>query len=271
MMKKLLLIGAMVFASIVEARVYDAIALIVEGEAVTTSEIRNVRNKLGVSKKEAIDLLIQDRLQKIAMKDIQVSESELDNRIAAIAKQNNISTKKMRSILRSQGTSWTQYRNSIKSAIKQERFFRQVVAKEVPEPSEDQLRLLYKKHQSKLTVPSNIHVTEYSAPTQEKIKKFLKSKKGLKGKSMTKKVSTLNPAMKEMLLRTPNGSFTRSMNAGDRYVVYKVRSKSGKNKMDFESAKPMLTGLWKQEQQGKALKDYFSKMKRRADIEYIRK
>jgi peptidyl-prolyl cis-trans isomerase SurA len=269
--KSLLFFFTLFFVTFAEAKVFDAIVLIVEGEAITNTEIRTVRSQLGVSKEEAIDLLIQDRLQKVAMQDINIPEDAVDRKIAMIAEKNNISVKKMQNVLRSQGTSWTKYRESIRDAMKKEQFFAQKVSKEIPEPTEDQLKLFYQQHKKQFTMPSHISVIEYSAPTQKAIDKFLKTKKGLKGKASTKSTKSLNSTLLQMMLQTPNGHFTRAINAGDRYVAYKVQSKSGKTQLDFENAKPMVAGYWKQEQQGKTLKDYFKKMRTRADIQILRK
>jgi len=269
--KKILFFITLFFLTTLEAKVFDAIALIVEGEAVTTSEISTVRSQLGVSKEEAIDLLIQDRLQKIALKDIQIPEEEVDQKIALIAEKNNLSVQKMQKILKSQGTSWTKYRESVKDAMKKEQFFAQKVSKEIPEPSDAQLKLFYNQHKQQFIMPSSISVIEYSASTQKAIDEFLETKKGLKGKDSTKSTKSLNSTLLQMMLQTPNGQFTRAINAGDKYVVYKVQSKSGRTQVDFENAKPAVTAYWKQEQQGKALKDYFKKMRTRADIQILRK
>ena len=269
--KKILFFITLLFLTTLEAKVFDAVALIVEGEAITTSEISTVRSKLGVSKQEAVELLIQDRLQKAALKDIVIPEEAIDKQISMIAKRNNLSIKKMQQVLRAQGTSWTTYRESIRTAMKKERFFIQKVSKEIPDPSDDELKLFYQRHKQKFTMPSRISVIEYSAPTQQAIDKFMKTKKGLKGKALTKSTKSLNPALLQMMLQTQNGHFTRSINAGNKYVVYKIRSKSGKTQLNFENAKPMVTGYWRQEQQGKALKDYFKKMRTRADIQILRK
>ena len=40
--------------------------------------------------------------------------------------------------------------------------------------------------------------------------------------------------------------------------------------MGFEEAKGAVTARWKQQQQTKALKDYFEKLKTNADVQYIR-
>ena len=57
-MKKLILLGFITLITFTHAKMIDGIALIVEGEAVTTAEIRAVTQQLGVSKEKATDLLI---------------------------------------------------------------------------------------------------------------------------------------------------------------------------------------------------------------------
>ena len=80
----------------------------------------------------------------------------------------------------------------------------------------------------------------------------------------------MNSALLGQLLQTQNGSFTRPFNAGDKYISYKVVSKNGQRSMSFEDAKGAVAGRWRQEQQGKALKDYFEKIKTNTDIRIIR-
>ncbi len=41
--------------------------------------------------------------------------------------------------------------------------------------------------------------------------------------------------------------------------------------MPYESAQGAVAGRWKQQQQTKALKDYFEKLKTNADVQYIRR
>jgi hypothetical protein len=41
--------------------------------------------------------------------------------------------------------------------------------------------------------------------------------------------------------------------------------------MPFESAKPVITARWRQQQQERAVKDYFQKMRTEANIKIIRK
>jgi len=272
-MKKTLLLLAVLATTSLYATMMDAIALIVEGEPITTSEIQTLQKRGHMSKKQAIDLLIQDRLQKVAMKDISIPEEAIDKEISRIAQQNGLSVKKMQQLLQKQGTNWGKYRESIRNGLKKREFFKTKVAANIPTPTEDELKLFYQNHKKEFKIPESISVTEYSASSKEKIQHFLKTHKsnGIKSKRMTRKSKNLNPAMLGMFLQTPNGSFTTPINAGDRWVVYKIHSKSGSIQMPYENARGAVAARWRQIQQNEAVKDYFKKMKTEANIHYLRK
>ena len=273
LMNKLILIGCVMLFSFAQAKMVDGIAMIVNGEAVTTSEISAVQRQMGVSKKQAVDLLVQDRLQKSAMKKISIPESDIDAKIAQIAAQNNLTIPKMQKVLKQQGTSWTKYRKSIKESLKKQKFYKEKVAATLTKPSEDELKIFYENHKKEFIIPTSISMIEYSASTEEALKKFLETKKkgrGVKSRSVKKSTSNLNSSLLGTLLQTQNGSFTRPFNAGDRFITYKIISKNGQRAMAFEDAKGAVAGRWRQQQQGKALKDYFEKMKTNADIRIIR-
>ncbi len=272
-MKQSIFLLLFIVAGILHAKPLDAIALIVEGEPVTTAEIRAVEQQTGVSHKEAVDLLIQDRLQKAAMKNITVAESDIDKEVDRIAKQNGISVKKMQQILEQQGTSWVKYRNTIREALKKRKFFQEKVAKNLPSPTDDELKLFYQNHKESFVIPSTIKVTEYAAKTESALKKLIENgtAKGVSAKTMTKQTKGMNPALLSMFMQTPQGLFTAPMNAGDRYVVYKIGEKSGRTQMPFEAAKGAVAARWRQQQQENAIKDYFKKMKTEADIRILRK
>ena len=271
-MKKLVLLGFITLLTLSQAKMVDAIAIIVEGEPITTAEIRAVEQQMQISKTEATNLLIQDRLQKSAMRDITIAEADIDSKIAAIAAQNNLTVPKMQKILKEQGTTWNKYRSSVKEAMKKEKFYQEKVVRTISAPSEDELKLFYKNHQEEFTIPASVKLIEYSAPSEKSMKKFLQTKnpKGIKSRSVTKSTKDLNPGLLGSILQTQDGSFTRPLNAGDRYISYKVLSKEGQVNMPFEAAQGAVAAKWKQQQQAKALKDYFEKIKTNADIQVLR-
>ena len=271
-MKKLILLGFFALFSFAEAKMINGIALIVNGEPVTTAEIRAVQQQLGVNKKKATDILINDRLQTAAMRKVTIPEDSIDAKIEQIALQNNITVPQMQKILQQQGQSWTKYRDSIKHNMKKEKFYREKVASSVPKPSEDELKLYYEKHKKQFVIPSTVSLVEYSATTEKALKNFLETKKkvGVRSKKVTKSTKDLSSALLSTILRTQDGSYTRPFNAGDKYICYKVLSKNGQRHMSFEDAKGAVAGQWRRDQQSKALKDYFGKIKTNANIQVIR-
>jgi len=271
-MRKLVLLGCIALITLSHATMIDGIAFVVEDEPVTVAELRAVQKQMNVSKEEATSLLVQDRLQKSAMKDISIAETDIDAKIESIATQNNLTVPKMQEILKEQGTEWSKYRSSVKEAMKKEKFYQENIARSIPSPSEDELKIFYANHKNEFTIPSSISMIEYSAPSEEAMKKFLQTKntKGIKSSPVTKSTKDLNPALLGSILQTQDGSFTRPLNAGDRFVSYKVLSKQGQAEMPFEAAKGAVSARWRQQQQGKALKDYFEKLKTNADIQIIR-
>ncbi len=274
LMKKILFLFFVLLATLAQAKVYNAIAIVVDGEPITTVEISAVQKQLRVSKKEAQHMLIENRLQKAAMKDISVSEDEIDKRIEQIAKQNSITVKKMQGVLKQQGQSWNKFRDQMKTGIQKQKFFRTKIAKNIPEPSDDELKIFYRNHPELFSMPSSIAVIEFSASSAGKIQALLENpanQKGIKRKKTTFKGADITPQLLAMISETPIGSFTPAFNNGNAFVTYKVLSKGKGTLKPFEDVKNNVTMAWKKEQQGDAIKDYFEKMKSNATIEYIRR
>ena len=271
-MKKLLFITILILNTSLAAKIVDGIAMIVEGDPVTTAEIAALQRQYRIPKEKAVDLLIQDRLQKALLKEVPVSESEIDHKINEIAAKNGVSVARMQQILQQQGTQWSQYRQSIRNALKKEKFFKEKVAANITAPSEDELKLYYKHHQKEFTLPATIKTKEYSTGSQEAMQRFLQTHnaKGIKTRIRTHKTKETNPALLSVFLQTPINALTPPFNAGDRYIVYKILAKRGKIQMPYSAAKTAVESRWRQSQQSKALKDYFEKLRTHADIQILR-
>jgi len=273
-MKKILLLSLLIFATLIEAKIYNGVAIVVNGEPITVAEISAVQRQLGVSKKDAKDMLIQNRLQKSAMKDIVVSEDEIDKRIDLIAKQNNLSLKKMQAALKQEGQSWNKFRDQIKLSIQKQKFFRTKIARTIQNPSDDELKIFYRNHSDLFQVPSSVKVTEYSASTAGKIQSLLRNPSNLSGvkkRNITFKGSDVTPQLLTMISQTEVGHFTPAFNNGNSYITYKVLSKGKGVSRPFKDVKNSVIMAWKKEQQGEAIDAYFKKMKSSANIEIIRK
>jgi len=271
-MKKIFLFALLASLSLLEAKMVDGIALIVEGEPITTAEVRAVSTQMHVPRKSAVNILIQDRLQKYAMKDILIPEEDIDTKISQIAALNKISLAKMKKILAQQGTPWTTYRENIRKSMKKNVFFQKKVLSSIPTPSQNELKHFYAKHKKLFTTPSRIIAQEYMAKSKKNIDLLLSTgkRKQVTSKKVTLSTKTMEPSLLNTLLATPNGRYTHAMNTGNTYIAYKVLSKQGKRNMSYDASQEAIARKWKETQQGKALKDYFEKLKTRANIQYLR-
>ena len=272
-MKKLFILAFFILATLTQAKVYNAIAIVVDGEPITTAEISAVQKQLRVSKKEAQNMLIENRLQKAAMKNISVSEDEIDQRITQIAQQNNMTVKKMQGVLKQQKQSWNSFRDQMKISIQKQKFFRSEISKTITAPSEDELKIFYRNHPELFSMPSSITVMEYSAASAGKIQNMLQNpnnRQGIKRKKVTFSGSDVTPQLLAMISQTEIGSFTPAFNNGSAYVTYKVLGKGEGAQKPFDQARNNVTAAWKKEQQSEAIKEYFKKMRSNATIEVLR-
>ena len=273
LMKKILILSFFVFLTLLEAKMINAIAIVVEGEPITTAEIKAVETQMGISKSEAQNLLIENRLQKSAMKSIVVSDDEIDTRIAKIAKQNGLSIKQLQKEIKKQGLTWNKFRDQISTSLKKQKFFREKIAKTIPMPSRDELKIFYKNHASQFKMPSSISATKYSASSSKILEKFIKtgSKKGIKAQSVTYKGATLSPQLLSMFAGVNIGSFTSILNNGNSFVTFRLKGMGKGTIKPFNQVESSVTSAWRNQQQAKAIKAYFERMKSSASIEIIRK
>ncbi len=263
----LLLIGTASYAKLV-----DAVALTVDGRPITLSEIAKVQRIAHVDRRTAIDLLIRDRLQKEAMKDIVVTDKELDREIARIAEHYRMDVSTLRKRLEAEGTSWKAYRRTLRTSLKQRIFFRNKIVPSIPEPSESVLRRFYRAHRENFTIPKVVKVERYRFKTRQAAQRFLKgiAKPTHKPKRMRLSTATLDNETAQLLAHLPNGAYSDPIDTKNGTVVYKVLGKSGKRTLSFEEAKALAAMQWRMQHREEAVKHYFDKMKADADIRYLR-
>jgi len=269
-LKKIILALILIF-SFSEGKVLNGVSIIVEDEPITTAEINAIQHRMKVSKKKAIDILIQSSLQKSVSKDIVISEDEINAKIEQIASMNKLTIKKMQIILKKQGMKWYDYRQRIKTEMKKQKFYQRNIAPLIPIPNDDQLKLFYKKNRKLFKMPTRVSMIEYSAKDIDTIKHFMadkRFKKGISSKNVIK--TTKDGALFDTVVRTPIGAFTKPINAGDRYIVYKIKSKQGAKILPYNKVKNGVIRAWKHNQRAEATKDYFKKLRTSAIIEYIR-
>ncbi len=274
-MKKLLLT---VLFSIValEAQVIDAIAIDVEGQAITTLEIQVVQKNLNISKEAAIEMLIRDRLEKAAIKEagITISDQEVQAKIANIAASKNMTVAQMKSLLQKRGLTWEGYLKQIKVELQKERFFQEHILSTIDRPSDEELKTYYNTHIDEFSsAPIQMSLVAYTSNSSERLKEAIsnpmKNIDGVIKKSILASSDQMSPALLNLIEQTPSNSFTKIINTGKEFITYFVKSK-GSGQSGFEALKNAVFAKWIQSKRLQASKDFLNKLKANAKIRVIR-
>ena len=261
-----------------QAQIIDAIAIDVNGEPITMLEIQAVQKKENISKKAAIEALINHRLEKsmIEKSNITVSDADIDMKTNQIAQARGMSIEQMKQILKSKGLTWESYREQLGMELKKELFFRQNIASSISRPSDDELKLYYETHKDKFASASSIQMSlvAYSSKSSKKLQEAIKSPmrkfEGVEQKPVLASSSNMNPQLFKVIQNTPQGSFTKPINTGRGFIAYYVKSKGGQGQVGFEAVKNAVAMQWLQDARVKAGRDYINKLKADADIRVIR-
>jgi len=259
------------------AQIIDAIAIDVNGEPITMLEIQAVQKKQNISKKAAVQALIEHRLEKsvIEKSNITISDADIDRKINQIAQSKGMSLEQMKQILTSKGLPWNIYREQLGMELKKEIFFRQNIASSISKPSDAELKLYYDTNKDKFSSSSiQMSLVAYKSKSSKKLQEAMKNPlrklEGVEQKPVLASSATMPPQLFKLIQNTPQGSFTKPINTGRGFIAYYVKSKGGQGQVGFEAVKNSVLMQWLQEERIKAGRDYINKLKTDANIRIIR-
>jgi parvulin-like peptidyl-prolyl isomerase len=260
-----------------QAEVLDAIAIDVEGEAITTLEIQAVQQKMNMSKQAAVEALIKDRLEKSALTkaNIQIEPEEVEKKIQTIAQSKGMSQEQMRTILGQKGLTWNAYKEQLTIEMKKERFFREHIMATVTPPSDSELENYYNLHRDKFSdAPTQMSLVVYASQSAEALKESMENPmrpvEGVQKKNILASSSEMSPDLRNLIDATSENSFSKVVNTGKGFVSYFVKSKGATGQGGFQAVKQSVLMMWMQEQRGHAGMDFFNKLKSNANIRVIR-
>jgi len=259
-----------------QAQLLDAVAIDVEGQAITTLEIQAVQNKMNVSKKAAVEALIRDRLEKSAIENagITIDDNAVQNKISAIAASKNISQAQMQTVLQGQGLSWNDYVEQLKISMKKERFFQEHIVATITQPSNSELEAYYNNHRDAFSsAPTQMSLIAYKSTSSESLKQAIENPMqpvtGVSKDNLLVSSNEMSPALLNLINQTQANSFTSPVNTAEGFVSYFVKSK-GDGQSGFAAVKNAVLNQWMQEKRVQASKDFLNKLKSNAKIRVIR-
>ncbi|WP_104744157.1 SurA protein [Helicobacter acinonychis] len=259
-----------------EDKVVGGISLLVNGSPITLYQIQEEQEKFKVSKNQARDRLIADRIknQEIERLKIHIDDDRLDQEMAMMAQQQGMDLDHFKQMIMAEGHYKT-YRDQLKEHLEMQELLRNILLTNVDTSSETKMREYYNKHKEQFSVPMEVETIRYSSTSQEDLERAMSDPNlevpGVSKANETIEMKTLNPQIAQVFISHEKDSFTPIMNGGGgQFITFYIKEKKGKNEVSFSQAKQFIAQKLVEESKDKILEEHFEKLRVKSRIVMIR-
>ncbi|WQU29647.1 SurA protein [Helicobacter pylori] len=259
-----------------EDKVVGGISLLVNGSPITLYQIQEEQKKSKVSKAQARDRLIAERIknQEIERLKIHVDDDKLDQEMAMMAQQQGMDLDHFKQMLMAEGH-YKLYRDQLKEHLEMQELLRNILLTNVDTSSETKMREYYNKHKEQFSIPTEIETVRYTSTNQEDLERAMSNPNleipGVSKANEKIEMKTLNPQIAQVFISHEQGSFTPVMNGGGgQFITFYIKEKKGKNEVSFSQAKQFIAQKLVEESKDKILEEHFEKLRVKSRIVMIR-
>ncbi|WQT18431.1 SurA protein [Helicobacter pylori] len=259
-----------------EDKVVGGISLLVNGSPITLYQIQEEQKKSKVSKAQARDRLIAERIknQEIERLKIHVDDDKLDQEMAMMAQQQGMDLDHFKQMLMAEGH-YKLYRDQLKEHLEMQELLRNILLTNVDTSSETKMREYYNKHKEQFSIPTEIETVRYTSTNQEDLERAMADPNleipGVSKANEKIEMKTLNPQIAQVFISHEEGSFTPVMNGGGgQFITFYIKEKKGKNEVSFSQAKQFIAQKLVEESKDKILEEHFEKLRVKSRIVMIR-
>ncbi|RKV17794.1 SurA protein [Helicobacter pylori] len=259
-----------------EDKVVGGISLLVNGSPITLYQIQEEQKKSKVSKAQARDRLIAERIknQEIERLKIHVDDDKLDQEMAMMAQQQGMDLDHFKQMLMAEGH-YKLYRDQLKEHLEMQELLRNILLTNVDTSSETKMREYYNKHKEQFSIPTEIETVCYTSTSQEDLERAMADPNleipGVSKANEKIEMKTLNPQIAQVFISHEQGSFTPVMNGGGgQFITFYIKEKKGKNEVSFSQAKQFIAQKLVEESKDKILEEHFEKLRVKSRIVMIR-
>ncbi|RKV06053.1 SurA protein [Helicobacter pylori] len=259
-----------------EDKVVGGISLLVNGSPITLYQIQEEQEKSRVSKAQARDRLIAERIknQEIERLKIHVDDDKLDQEMAMMAQQQGMDLDHFKQMLMAEGH-YKLYRDQLKEHLEMQELLRNILLTNVDTSSETKMREYYNKHKEQFSIPTEIETVRYTSTNQEDLERAMADPNleipGVSKANEKIEMKTLNPQIAQVFISHEQGSFTPVMNGGGgQFITFYIKEKKGKNEVSFSQAKQFIAQKLVEESKDKILEEHFEKLRVKSRIVMIR-
>lgn len=258
-----------------KAELLNAISIIVENEPVTLFEIYKFSKQYNVEPKNAIDLIVRQKLELMQIKNmrIDVSSFDIDEQINQIATRNNMSTQGFYNALTAQGISVSEYKNDLKLKMQRDKLYQYIIRERLQAFNKNDVLDYYNKNQNEFTRVESFDVTRFQSKDFDKLKNLnslLANSDDIESSKLRLYSQSSEARIIAMLTNTNEDNFSNIIEVKDGFVKFFLHKKNNVSVLPFEQAENMIAQKIAQNKEQEILNDYFEKLKSRSTITVIR-
>ena len=268
----------LVLATLLNAQVYDGVAIVVKDKAITLMDIRKEMENSKVNLEKASDALIRQKLEEIEIDDrkISVDASEVYDDIKKTAARNNLNISEFYEAVRnSNGMSSTELKEKVKQKLLSQKLYSAISYSAISEPSEDDVREYYELHKDDYKHPSEFTVIIYQAKEQsrlqEKIDNPMFYSPDIHTEEQTLPYERISPELASLLERTALNNFTTIVPDGQKgYMSFYLKEIKSAKDYGLESVRNQIINSIMGDKREIVLSSYFARLRQSADIKTLR-
>lgn len=275
-MKKAILL-IFLFFSFVNARYINGLVATVDDKPITDYEIKEVMQKMNVDAKNALNILIKDRLEDVQISTLQIdaSEFEIDNKISELAKQNNMSISEFKNMLSIRGIDYDDFRDDVGKNIEREKLFARILNVPNQNITPENAKRFYETNLNMFAQFRNFNIIRYSSANEDDLKLVIKNpmsiQTGVQRENLTLDTTKINPQLRYILVNTKDNSWTPILKTLNGFDVIYVISRGNEFIPPFEDIEKSVISAMANQEREATVADYFNKLKVRSHIEIIKR
>jgi hypothetical protein len=269
------ILSFIVAVSFANAGLINAIAFIVNDEPITLYEIDKTMQEKGVSKNDAVKLLIDEKIynQEIKKNNVSVDIFDIDNYIDKLAAQNKMSSLDFKSLVRQQ-QDYEAFEKKIKEQLLHQKLVRKIATGNIKIASEDDIKIYYENNKDQFTLANEIEVVAYISKNKELLQQIqsnpMMNNSEVVSQSLSLKQNELTPQVKYIINSTDVDKFSAIFVQNQQYNMLFIKEKSDIQTVSLEDTKEQIFQKIMEAREQSYLNEYFETQKITANIKVLR-
>lgn len=268
--------GLALISSPASAAPIDGVSVIINKEPITLYDVQKYATRFNLSKKEALDVLVRQKLEDSEIKKLGINADnfEVDQYIENVAASNNMNSYDFLDMIRSKNIDVSEYKEDLKNKLKRDKLYKKIVSTRMQQLGENELRAYYEQNQGEFSQASAFDVTIYTSADQGTLQAIaqnpMSAHSGVELKDATFEAAKIEPKLALLLNKTAQGTFSSMVKSEQGFVLFFVKNKHNVQTVSFEDAKNYIYGKLADGKEQKTIEEYFEKLKVSANIQVVR-